>query len=130
MAYNPYQPYQQYQPFNPQSFNYQPYGQPQQQYQQSSPPANTNKIFVSGIEDVKARALTPNSDFIFIDNDQDILYQKKVDASGHYEIKAFSISELNNAENCSTVDLSNFVTKQQFEDLANELDILRKQLEK
>ena len=59
-------------PFAPQNGNYAPTAQPQQQ----PPQMNTNKIYVTGIEDARARQLPPNSDFIFLDNDKPLLYRK------------------------------------------------------
>ena len=69
--YNPYQPYNYggtyipnysfqnpYQQFNPNLTQQ----QSQPQNQQSSA-TNTNKIFVSGIDDVKSKPLSANSDF-------------------------------------------------------------------
>lgn len=78
----------------------QPYGYPMpQQYQ--APTTNTNKIFVGGIEDVKNRALMPNSDVIFLDNDKPLLYVKTVDSKGQYDIKTYKISEYKEPDNCS-----------------------------
>lgn len=53
---------------------------------------NTNKIFVSGLEEVKNKQLPPNSDFIFLDNYKPLLYQKIVDGKGQFEIKQFDIT--------------------------------------
>ena len=51
---------------------------------------NTNKIYVNGEDDARNRWLPPNSDYIFLDNDKAIIYQKIVDSKGQFEIKAFS----------------------------------------
>ena len=53
--------------------------------------ANCNKIFVNDIEDARRRIIPPNSDFMFLDNDKPLLYQKIVDAKGQFEIKVFDI---------------------------------------
>lgn len=59
--------------------------------QQYSAVTNTNKIYVNGIEDAKNRPLPQNSDYIFLDNDKAIIYQKIVDANGKFEMKVFDI---------------------------------------
>lgn len=53
---------------------------------------NTNKIFVNGIEDVRNRPLSANSDYMFLDNDKPLLYQKVVDNKGQFEVKVFDIT--------------------------------------
>lgn len=61
-------------------------------------PANTNEIYVNGIEDVRNKALAPNSEYIFLDNDKPILYHKKTDYTGRFEIQVFEIVPYNNQE--------------------------------
>ena len=63
----------------------------QNQIPQQNTATSTNKIFVNGIEDVRNRSLAPNSDFMFLDNDKPLLYQKIVDAKGQFEVKVFDI---------------------------------------
>ena len=67
------------------------YNAPMQAPPQQAPATNTNKIFVNDIEDVRRRIVPPNSDFMFLDNDKPMLYQKIVDAKGQFEIKVFDI---------------------------------------
>ena len=55
------------------------------------PMTNTNKIFVNGVDDVRSRALPQNSDYVFLDNDKPLLYQKIVDPKGQFEVKVFDI---------------------------------------
>lgn len=106
----------------------QPYGypfMPQAQPQQAQ--VNTNKIYVSGIEDAKMRMLPPNSEYVFLDNEKSILYQKKVDANGQFEVKAYTISEYKGdlgVQNQSAVDLSGYVPRAEFEALQAELKAL------
>lgn len=131
--------------YNPQQFAYtpptatQPYGYPlssnpyypqQTQQTQPRPQTNTNKVFVNGIEDVKNRVLPANSEFIFLDNDKSILYQKKVDANGQFEVKVFDILphvEEPQADKIAT-DLSNYVPRNEFEALQGEFRALKEQL--
>lgn len=138
--YNPYQPFNYggtyipnynfqnpYQQFNPSLTQ-----QNQQQTQQSSA-TNTNKIFVSGIDDVKSKPLSANSDFIFLDNDKPILYQKTVDSKGQFEVKAFEIHEIKPQERQkedNSINLLNYVTLTEFEALKGQIDELKNKITK
>lgn len=139
--YNPYQPYNYGSTYIP-NFNFQnPYQQfnpnltqqqTQQQNQQSSA-TNTNKIFVSSLDDVKSKSLPANSDFIFLDNDKPILYQKTVDSKGQFEVKAFEIHEIkaqDNQKQPDTINLSNYVTLTEFETLKGQIDELKNKITK
>lgn len=116
-------------PFAPQSANYAPTAQPQQQPAQM----NTNKIYVTGIEDARARQLPPNSDFIFLDNDKPLLYRKIVDATGKMEIKAFKISEYTETEaapaSAPAVDLSQFVSVEEFKTVQTEMGRIKRTID-
>ena len=115
---NPYSSMQM--PMN--NFGYPNNFQPRQIQQSQMPMQNTNKIFVSGIDEVKMRMLSPNSDFIFLDNEKSILYQKTVDSSGHFEVKAFDIVE--HKESPERIESSGYVSKKDFEDLKSEFKAL------
>lgn len=83
----------------PMSFNSfptatQPYGFPvtnpiNQSQLQSQPQSNI--IYVNGIDDVKNRQLPNNSNFVFMDNDNPIIYRKTVDGQGKMSVEAFDI---------------------------------------
>lgn len=140
--YNPYQPYNYggtyipnynfqspYQQFNPNLTQQ----QAQTQNQQSSSATNTNKIFVAGIDDVKSKSLPVNSDFIFLDNDKPILYQKTVDSKGQFEVKAFEIREAkpeDEQKEETSINLSNYVTLSEFEALKGQIDDLKNEITK
>ena len=140
--YNPYQPYNYggtyipnynfqspYQQFNPNLTQQ----QAQTQNQQSSSATNTNKIFVAGIDDVKSKSLPVNSDFIFLDNDKPILYQKTVDSKGQFEVKAFEIREVkpeDGQKEEASISLSNYVTLSEFEALKGQIDDLKNEITK
>ena len=102
--------------FAPQTPNYAPQTQSAQQM-------NTNKIYVTGIEDAKTRQLPANSDYIFLDNDKPLLYRKTVDATGKMEIKAFKISEYTEteAEAAPAVDMSQYVSVKDFNSEINRI---------
>lgn len=139
--YNPYQSYNYgstyipnysfqnpYQQFNPNLTQQ----QAQTQNQQSSV-TNTNKIFVSGIDDVKSKPLSANSDFIFLDNDKPILYQKTVDSKGQFEVKAFEIHEIKPQEKQkedNSINLSNYVTLTEFDALKGQINELKNKITK
>lgn len=110
------------------SFSPQPY-----QPQTPQPTINTNKTYVSGIEDVRLYRLPPNSEYIFLDNDKSILYQKKVDSNGQFEVKAYEITECN-ADTAtvaqSSIDLSNYVSREEFAVLQGEIKALNEKIAK
>lgn len=115
-------------PFAPQNGNYAPQTPTQQQPAQM----NTNKIYVTGIEDARARQLPPNSDFIFLDNDNPLLYRKTVDATGKMEIKAFKISEYTETEApapAQAVDLSQFVSVEEFKGVQEEMGRIKRTID-
>lgn len=131
------QPYNMY-PFNN---NYNAFQQMQQNQQmqqtqtqqQPTSPTNTNKIFVNGIEDVKNRQLPFNSDFVFLDNDKPVIYQKTVDSKGQFEVKAFDIvpkSTQNDTKEKEQVDLSNYVLRSDFDKLQGQIKGLEDKLSK
>ena len=106
--------------------------QPQSQIQPQQPiTTNTNKIYVNGIEDVRNRSLLPNSDYIFLDNDNAIIYQKIVDSKGQFEVKAFDIVphiEQKETKSENNIDLSNYVKVTDLEPLQNDIKILKEKL--
>ena len=84
--------------YNPQ--NHFGYNQFAQQNMTTQPqPTTTNKIYVSGLDEVKTRLLPPNSDVIFYDNERDILYEKVVDSTGKFQLKTYDIIERKDPEN-------------------------------
>lgn len=111
------------QPFSPQYAQNAP-----QTGAQAAPQMNTNKIYVTGIEDARNRTLAPNSDFIFLDNDKPLLYRKTVDATGKMEIRTFKISEYKEEEEKTTatpvaqnIDTSQFVSVKDFDRLRDDI---------
>lgn len=116
----------------PYGYPFNPYAQPmtQQAPPQPQKQIDTNKIYVSGIEDVRLRMLPPNSEYIFLDNEKSILYQKKVDANGQFEVKAYEITEYNG--NTATVEQptidSNYVPRSEFLALQDEIKALKEKM--
>lgn len=120
-------------PFAPQNANYAPQTPTQPQVQQQPAQMNTNKIYVTGIDDARARQLPPNSDFIFLDNDKPLLYRKTVDATGKMEIKAFKISEYTETEAAPAaapaVDMSQFVSVEEFKTVQTEMGRIKRTID-
>lgn len=120
----------------PQVPNYNPYVAnnfyPNYQQSQQQPKINTNKIFVSGIEDVKMRMLEPNSDFIFFDNEKSMIYRKVVDGTGHFDVKAYDVTEhkevAKQPETAQTLNPQEFVRREDFEALQAKFDALSAKL--
>lgn len=92
-----------------------------------SPSMNTNKLYATGIEDVRARQLPPNSDFIFLDNDKPIIYRKTTDATGKMNIQVFEIKpfQVEQPKSEPVIDPNQFASKKDFEDLREELEQLK-----
>ena len=134
--YNPYQNYN----YNAMLQNNMPqYGYQQPQYmnnyynqmQNQYPSTITNKIYVSSEEDVRSRYLPPNSDYIFLDNDKPILYQKIVDSKGQFEVKVFNISQNlpeKQEEKEDTNKLSGFAKTEEIEQVRAEIQQLKEKL--
>lgn len=103
-----------------------PMYQPQQPAVQNSN-MNTNKLYTTGIEDVRARQLPPNSDFIFLDNDKPIIYRKTTDATGKMDIQVFEIKPFQPEQPKpeQRIDLSQFALKTDIEGLKNEIEQMR-----
>ena len=90
---------------------------------------STNKIYVSGVDDVRGKSLPPNSDYIFLDNDKPIIYQKTVDSKGQFEVKAFTITPYKPEEvSVPSADLSVYAKTSDLEALKKELQELKNKL--
>lgn len=102
------------------------YQQPQNTIQQ---PVNTNKIYVNGIEDVRCRQIPAGSDYIFLDNDKPLIYRKTTDATGKMDIQVFKITPYQEEEKPQPeIDLSNFVSVEDFRRLEQQFNELRESL--
>lgn len=118
-------------PFVPQNGNYAPQTPTQPQAPQQPAQMNTNKIYVTGIEAARTMQFPPNSDYILLDNDKPLLYRKTVDATGKMEIKAFKISEYTETEAAPApaVDMTQFVSVEQFKDVQTEMNRIKKTID-
>lgn len=119
-------------PFVPQNGNYAPQTPTQPQVTQQPAQMNTNKIYVTGIEGARTMQFPPNSDYILLDNDKPLLYRKTVDATGKMEIKPFKISEYTETEAAPvpTVDLSQFVSVDEFKGVQSEITRIKQNIDR
>ena len=88
----------------------------QNHYQYTQP---TNGItWVQGIEGAKAFQMTPNSNAVLLDSDTDgIFYIKVSDNIGMCSLRIFKYEEIQQGSNNNSVDLSNYVTKDELGEL-------------
>ena len=119
----------------PQNASYGAYGyttpvyQQPQQVQQS---VNTNKMYTTGIEDVRCRQLPANSDYIFLDNDKPLVYRKTTDATGKMNIEVFKIVpyEEEAKPQPADIDLSGYVSVEDFRRLERQFEELKESFAK
>ena len=118
----PYDNYSGMSPINP---------QPQYQPQYPRQNQNTNKIYVSSVDDVRRMNLSAGSDYIFLDNDKPFLYQKIVSPNGQFEVKTFTITPYEQKETPkeqNPIDLSGYVKTSELEQIRAELNELKNKL--
>ena len=97
---------------------------PQEQQQQTYNTHN-NIIWVKGKQNARSMQLPPNSTVILLDSEVGKVYIKTTDDIGLGKIRIFSYTEQPDNQNISSTttqtDLSNYVTKEQFEKVIKEL---------
>ena len=111
--------------YNTPMYNPTPTPMPMQTNQQ---PNNTNKIYVSGEEEVRTKGLPAGSDYIFLDNDKPLLYQKIVSPSGQFEVKTFSIvpyEPKKEEKEEKTMDLSGYVKTTDLDPIKKEIQYIK-----
>lgn len=110
-------PYQQYN--NP----YMPYTPPVQNYQQPQP--DTSIIWVQGESGAKAYPVQNGKSVVLFDSESEHFFIKTADASGMPQpLRIFSYSETNEIDIKSQqaqIDTSNFVTREEFEEVIEKL---------
>ena len=107
--------------------SYQSYNQPQQQQQFYSSNNNQNNIiWVKGKQNARSMQLPPNSTVILLDSEVGKFYIKTTDDIGLGKLRVFSYTEEADDESASNsvnpdLDLSNYVTKMQLEEIIKEM---------
>ena len=109
--------------YNPYPATYQPsYQQPS--YQQ--PQTNSNMIWVQGESGAKAHPTSPNVSQALFDSERQVFYVKSVDQSGMPQpLRVFRYEECSEAEDKSSLDLSNYITRDEFDALKQEMSKLK-----
>ena len=108
-----------------------PMNTPQQQYgaQNGAQPPKTNKIFVTSVEEAMARAVEPNTELIYLHQDQPLLIEVYTDAQGKKTPQLFDIVP-HKAQETAKADMSKYVTTEQFDGVMGEINGLKEQLAK
>jgi hypothetical protein len=145
----------QYQPYG--SMYQSPYGQPpyynayanlqnnQQNFQQAQPqvqtpqpqpqqqvPIQSNIEYVNGIEGAKAFILPPNTQKLLLDSDNAFFYIKTTDMQGKPSVRRFRYIDVDAEQTPTKQDEPkvDYVTLEQFTDLLQNFDDLKKEFEK
>jgi hypothetical protein len=98
------------------------YGQNFYSYPGNTPANQNNGInWVQGLEGAKAYQLTPNSNIILLDSEQDRFYIKTADNIGMCTLRTFDFTEVTEDKTTqapikNTIDMSNYVTRKELND--------------
>lgn len=80
------------------------------------PPPKTNKIFVTSLEEALSRFSEPNSEIIYLHQDQPLLFEIKTDAQGRKGYKTYQLADYAAPQaQQPKQDLSAYVTREEFE---------------
>lgn len=121
-----------YYPYTNNNYYQPPYmnGFQNQQVQQQAPvqpqaPFRTNKVFVTSLDDALSRYAEPNSDMIYLHQDENLLFEIKTDMQGRKVYKALKFEEYSPQPNTPTEETNNYVTREEFEKLQAEINSLK-----
>lgn len=103
------------------------YPQAQTQYQSQTQPV-TNKIYVTSLEDAMARFSNPNSIMEYTLQDESMKFEITTNAVGKKEYKVFKMVESKPEEKAKSVDMSNYITIEQFNALQGKIKALEEAL--
>lgn len=87
-------------------------------------PPKTNKILVTSLIDALNRTPEPNTEFLYIDQDNPFIYQVTIDMQGRKSYKTFEITEVTeqSAQKLSPeLDMSVYATKEDLKALEDRL---------
>ena len=88
--------------------------------QPAQSPVRTNKIFVTSLEDALNRNAEPNSEVIYLHQDQNLLFEVKTDAQGRKVYQTYQFAPFK-AESAAPAAAA-YVTKEEFDALAKKVD--------
>lgn len=98
---------------------------PQPQPQPLPIPPKTNKVFVTSLIDALSRTPEPNTEFVYLDQDNPFMYQVTIDMQGRKSYKTFEIKEVteqNQAQaSALNIDLTAYATKDDLKALENKI---------
>lgn len=118
----------------PQQFQQPNFMQNQQQFQnQPAQERRTNAdfIYVSNIQQVREHIVQPNQMLYFMNNNEPEFYIKTADNFGTTQLKAYRFSEIAlNGSNLAIADVSNEITRSEFDELKNGFKTLSERVEK
>lgn len=87
-----------------------------------SPPVTSGIVWVQGIEGAKAYQLTPNSNMILMDSENDgTMYIKIADNVGMCTLRRFKYTELTETAPTASLDMSEYVRKDELQKLLEEM---------
>lgn len=88
----------------------------------------TNKIYVTSLEDAMARFSNPNSIMEYTLQDESMKFEITTNAVGKKEYKVFKMVESKQEEKAKSVDMSNYITIEQFNALQGKIKALEEAL--
>jgi hypothetical protein len=108
------------------SYNPGTYGQNFNNYSGNVSANQNNGInWVQGLEGAKAYQLSPNSNIILLDSEQDRFYIKTSDNIGMCSLRTFDFTEVTDMPNKqtpqNTIDMSQYVTRKELNDALNRI---------
>ena len=93
----------------------------QNQFQQYRPQTN-NIMWVQGVEGAKAYQLSPNTNAMLMDSENDgIFYIKTSDNIGMCNLRVFKYEELKDTPTTQQIDTSQFVTRAELNELLEKM---------
>ena len=106
--------------------------QPQMQNPQPTMQMQSNIEYVNGIEGAKAFILPPNAQKLLLDSDNTFFYIKTTDAQGKPSVRRFRYVDIDAEQSQPKQEQPkvDYVTIQQFTDLLENFDNLKKEFEK
>lgn len=99
----------------------------QYQQQQQVLPPKTNKILVTSLTDALGRTAEPNTEILYIDQDNPLLYQISIDMQGRKTYRTFEIKDVTEQtqqtanKSVPQIDLSAYAKKEDLQVLKDEL---------
>ena len=91
--------------------------------QPTQSPIRTNKIFVTSLEDALNRNAEPNSEVVYLHQDQNLLFEIKTDMQGRKTYQTYQFAPYK-AENAAPATETPYATKDELNALASKVDEL------